>query len=93
MAKLGRLELRVSVELLGRVDAARGDVSRTRWVERAIEARLDAGAVSGSGPVGPDCDVRAVPSPGSRAPAVASSERAVPARLGKGLVPARPKGL
>lgn len=30
----------VDSELLARVDAARGDVSRVRWVERALEAAL-----------------------------------------------------
>jgi hypothetical protein len=34
------LPLRIDEGLLGRVDAARGDVSRTRWVERALEAAL-----------------------------------------------------
>jgi hypothetical protein len=28
-------------ELLARVDAVRGDVPRSRWIERAIEARLE----------------------------------------------------
>jgi hypothetical protein len=34
------LALRVDQELLARVDAERGDVSRTRWVERALESAL-----------------------------------------------------
>lgn len=34
------LAVRVMPELLGRVDAARGDVSRTRWVRRALERAL-----------------------------------------------------
>ena len=38
--KDGRLELRVEPELLKRIDEARGDVSRTRWVERALERAL-----------------------------------------------------
>lgn len=38
--KSARLELRVTPELLGAIDAARGDVSRTRWVERALERAL-----------------------------------------------------
>lgn len=41
MAKSARLELRVEEGLLGAIDAARGDVSRTRWVERAIERSLN----------------------------------------------------
>lgn len=41
----GRVQvgLRLSRELLERVDAARGDVSRTRWFERAVEAALREG--------------------------------------------------
>lgn len=31
---------RFSPDLLARVDVVRGDVPRTRWIERAIEARL-----------------------------------------------------
>jgi hypothetical protein len=38
--KSSRLELRVEPELLARVDDARGDVSRTRFVERALESAL-----------------------------------------------------
>jgi hypothetical protein len=39
--KNARLELRIDRVLMERVDAARGDVSRTRWVERALEAALE----------------------------------------------------
>lgn len=35
------LPLRIDEGLLARVDEARGDVSRTRWVERALEAALE----------------------------------------------------
>jgi metal-responsive CopG/Arc/MetJ family transcriptional regulator len=35
-----RISLPISVELLEAVDAARGDVPRTVWIRRAIEARL-----------------------------------------------------
>ena len=38
--KRARLELRITDELLAQIDAARGDVSRTRWVERALERAL-----------------------------------------------------
>jgi hypothetical protein len=38
--KDARLELRIHKRLLERIDAARGDVSRTRWVERALESAL-----------------------------------------------------
>lgn len=37
------LPLRIDEELLRRVDEARGDVPRTRFVERALEKALDAG--------------------------------------------------
>lgn len=40
------LGLRLDRVLIDRVDAARGDVPRARWIERAIEARLD--VVAGS---------------------------------------------
>lgn len=40
--KTARLELRITEELLAQIDAARGDVSRTRWVERALEKALGA---------------------------------------------------
>lgn len=52
MARTARLELRVDPGLLARVDAARGDVPRSRWVERALEAMLD-GSAEGA-PVGGD---------------------------------------
>lgn len=42
--KDARLELRIEPELLKRIDDARGDVSRTRWVERALEKALKASA-------------------------------------------------
>lgn len=35
--------MRIDVDLLERVDAARGDVGRTRWMERALEAALGGG--------------------------------------------------
>lgn len=38
--KSERLEIRLTGELLAQVDEARGDVSRTRWLERAIERQL-----------------------------------------------------
>jgi len=41
MAKTARLELRVEPALLDRIDHARGDVPRARFVERALEAALD----------------------------------------------------
>lgn len=41
------LPLRIDPELLVRVDKARGDVSRTRWVERALESALTDQRVSG----------------------------------------------
>jgi hypothetical protein len=34
------LPLRIDEKLLARVDEARGDVPRTRWVERALEEKL-----------------------------------------------------
>jgi hypothetical protein len=37
----------IDAGLIRRVDAARGDVSRIRWVERAIEQRLEAGDAAG----------------------------------------------
>lgn len=40
MSKTARLELRVEPELLARIDAARGDVPRARWVQRALEQAL-----------------------------------------------------
>jgi hypothetical protein len=40
MAPKRPLALRIDPELLRRVDVARGDVSRTRWVERALESAL-----------------------------------------------------
>lgn len=40
--------LRLERELLGRVDAARGDVPRNRWIVRALEAALDALVVEGN---------------------------------------------
>jgi hypothetical protein len=40
--KTARLELRITEELLAQIDVARGDVSRTRWVERALEKALGA---------------------------------------------------
>lgn len=47
-----RVDMRLRVDLLGEVDLRRGDVSRTRWVERALEAALSGEsadrAVSGS---------------------------------------------
>jgi hypothetical protein len=36
-----RLELRVERELLERIDSACGDVPRSRWIVRAIEAALE----------------------------------------------------
>lgn len=45
-----RVDLRLPEELVEAVDAARGDVTRTRWVERALEAALRSNARS----VGPD---------------------------------------
>ncbi len=41
MAKTARLELRIEPDLLHRIDQARGDVPRARFVERALEAVLD----------------------------------------------------
>jgi hypothetical protein len=38
------LPLRIDEGLLARVDEARGDVSRTRFVERALEAYLHRGS-------------------------------------------------
>jgi hypothetical protein len=38
--KDARLELRIDRKLMERIDEARGDVSRTRWVERALESAL-----------------------------------------------------
>jgi hypothetical protein len=38
--KDARLELRIERKLMARIDQARGDVSRTRWVERALESAL-----------------------------------------------------
>lgn len=46
--KTARLELRITDELLAQIDAARGDVSRTRWVERALESALSGSLVSES---------------------------------------------
>jgi hypothetical protein len=39
--KTERIEIRVTKDFLALVDAARGDVSRTRWIERALERALD----------------------------------------------------
>jgi hypothetical protein len=36
--------LRIEPDLLAAVDGARGDVPRTRWIERAIRQALDAPA-------------------------------------------------
>lgn len=41
MAKTARLELRIEPALLDRIDEARGDAPRARFVERALEAALD----------------------------------------------------
>jgi hypothetical protein len=41
------VSLRIDSALVDRVDAARGDVSRTRFVERALEAYVGEGAVKG----------------------------------------------
>jgi len=35
-----RISLPIPAELLEKVDEARGDVPRTLWIRRAIEARL-----------------------------------------------------
>jgi hypothetical protein len=40
MAKTARLEMRCGPELLERIDGVRGDVSRARWIERALESAL-----------------------------------------------------
>jgi hypothetical protein len=40
------LELRLEPELLARIDAACGDVPRSRWVVRALEQALDGHAVA-----------------------------------------------
>jgi hypothetical protein len=47
--KEARLELRIEKGLMDRVDAARGDVSRTRWVERALERALSVDALAKAG--------------------------------------------
>lgn len=79
--KTKRLELRVTQDFLDAIDAARGDVSRTRWVERALEK-----ALGGRSSPGKDEGVMGVPQPSSPpAPSRAS-------RAGKGFVPPRPKG-
>lgn len=41
------LALRIDEDLLVRVDEARGDVSRTRFVERALESALAGDATGG----------------------------------------------
>jgi hypothetical protein len=64
--KDARLELRIERKLMARIDAARGDVSRTRWVERALESAL-------SEAKGPSLPMRAGPGP------VSSSEGVRPA--------------
>ena len=69
------LALRVDAELLARVDAARGDVPRTRWVVRALESALgysdviaEAGSVESSSGPG-----RSAPSRASVPPEVVSA--------------------
>jgi hypothetical protein len=44
--KSSRLEFRVSPELLASIDEARGDVPRSRWLERAIEGALLSAALT-----------------------------------------------
>jgi hypothetical protein len=77
-----RLELRVERELLERIDAAREDVPRSRWVVRALEAALSEakgsvlGRQAGPGPVGSSEPVRPAASP--RAPRDVPAEVALP---------------
>jgi hypothetical protein len=60
--------LRLPEELVARVDAARGDVSRTRWIERALEAAL--GGSAGTPNTGdPDEGTPASPRASYRCPA------------------------
>jgi hypothetical protein len=61
----------IDAELLGRVDLARGDVPRTRFVERALEAALTDGGRSATGggvrPSAPEPEGSAPPrAPGPR---------------------------
>lgn len=43
------ISFRWSPELVERIDTARGDVPRSRWVRRAVEDALDAGGRPGIG--------------------------------------------
>lgn len=46
-----RFEMRLSDELAGRIDKARGDVPRATWIKRAVESAL--GQVSPADTLGP----------------------------------------
>lgn len=70
------LALRIDPVLLARVDRARGDVSRTRWVERALESALAAGESSGDDGPGQSLPSRPTPA-SSRASASAISVKTV----------------
>lgn len=73
MARTARLELRVAPELLAAVDAARGDVSRSRWVVRALESALDREGAPDASPG--SLRERVMPSAPSRASAVSTAEK------------------
>jgi hypothetical protein len=70
------LPFRIDEDLLRRVDEARGDVPRTRWVTRAIEAALDVRPVPLSA-LGPNPPFEAVKASAAEARRV---ERALEAR-------------
>lgn len=58
MPKSERMELRVTPEMRTAVDAARGDVPRNVWIERAIEEKL--GTPRTPIPEGAEPDVKVV---------------------------------
>jgi hypothetical protein len=60
--------LRLNRELLDRVNEARGDVPKNRWIERALEAALDGGLGLGQ-PSGGATDGQATASPAAAPPA------------------------
>lgn len=73
-----RLELRVTQDLLDAIDAARGDVSRTRWVERALEKALQ------GAPLGPQVRERgSTPRESEDGPAHPSRAAAAPSRTSR----------
>lgn len=74
-----RIHIFVSDELLGRIDQAKGDVSRSRWITRALERELSGEPVA-SRPLGatPSADKSFGGLPLDRSAASVPTERAAP---------------